>query len=629
YHHLQEVGSTEEFTRINALRTQVTELNTGTARYLAAKADRPGVFTCLREDGDRKALVVINLTGEAIQTDVFLPEDALPSGAKLVAYEAWGGRYVNPGGKAGSPRATLRQVKLNLPAYGLALVLLRPVGATLPVADELAALTGPISRLVTASVSEGTLQAGDLTLQVANTRGGLPSSLTVGGANLLYSADLAEGRAKLLGPGKGLSIKSLGQATVTSSNTPAPTVTAEGSVVRGTFGGKDLRLPYKLTYQAISPDDVLATIAFQAPQTLNRTAGTLALELGFQNVDRWSVNTVEGEIQDSVARFHPVPGDYVGGWLQHPTGDRLWENATLPLDPKHPVVGVRSADNKRWLSLSAFQASPELPLDNVYLRETRGADRKALGPTLVIAWMDNKGPRDLVAGHWYELSFHLSDAYPGPLRPTTAGAVALRADGGNYVLQNSHYRLTVGKSGGGVIRSFVSKPTGWRAITGSDTYTDNGFYEKANNEGGQYGSAADWPDLDPEVAFRREGEKTSLQLTGKLHGSNWNWAFAASPAIEYRKTFTCDGSDTVHCEVALRPFARTQMKGFLAHRIMLPAMSQWLATGQDKVFSGQPGGPKTRTWQSKTSSLRDQDAALAFTGLGGESLLLSRLNMTP
>ncbi|MEI6503511.1 MAG: hypothetical protein WCP21_21065, partial [Armatimonadota bacterium] len=133
----------------------------------------------------------------------------------------------------------------------------------------------------------------------------------------------------------------------------------------------------------------------------------------------------------------------------------------------------------------------------------------------------------------------------------------------------------------------------------------------------------------PEVAFWREGEKTSLQLTGKLHGSNWNWAFAASPAIEYRKTFTCDGTDTVHCEVALRPFARSQMKGFLAHRIMLPAMSQWLATGQDKVFSGQPGGPNTRTWQSKTSSFRDQDAALAFTGLGGESLLLSHLDMTP
>lgn len=629
YHHLQEVGSSDLFTRVNALRTQVQELNTGTARYLAAKADKPGVFTCLREDGDRKALVLINLTGETVPTTVSLPADALPRGEKLVAYEALAGQYLNSGGAKGTARATLRQLKASLAPYQPALVLLRPVGAKLPLLPATPApraLT-PASPAVRTDAAGASLTVGGLGLDVAAARGGLPTALTLGGTNLLVSAELAEGQSKPLGPGRGLSLAEAGQATVTSATTPTPQVTVRGNVLRGKLGGTELRLPYQLTYTAQGADTVQVTVGFQMPQTLTRTTGTLRLELAFQNADRWAVDTLEGRLEDAVTCFHPVPGDYLSGWLRHVTGDRLWENATLPLDPRHPQIGLRCAASGQWLTLSSFTATPGLPLDNLYLRETRGADRKQLGPTLVLAWLDNKGPYDLLAGQWYTLGFSLTAGTRPP--PPASPLPNLRTEGGNYVLENSHYRLIVGKSGGGVIRSFTSRRTGWRAITGSDTYTDNGFYEKASNEGGQYGSAADWPDLDPEVICRREGDKTVLEITGKLHSSNWNWAFTASPNIAYRKTFVCDGSDTVHCEVALRPFARSQMKGFLAHRLLLPAMAAWLATGQDQLCSGIPGGPNTRTWQSRASSFRDHDAALAFTGAGGESLLLSHLNMSP
>ncbi|MEI6503472.1 MAG: alpha-amylase family glycosyl hydrolase, partial [Armatimonadota bacterium] len=226
YHHLQEVGSTEEFTRINTLRTQVAELSTGTARYLAAKADRPGVFTCLREDADRKALVVINLTGESVQTTIALPKDALPKGERLVAYEAWTGQFLNTGGKAGCAREGLRQLKVPLAAYQPALVLLRPVGASLPVREAQTAVRAAVSTApaVTTDETGASLTAGPLGLRVSG--GGLPSAITLGGTNVLASLDLAEGRAKPLGPGKGLSLARSGQATVTTTPQPARTITA-------------------------------------------------------------------------------------------------------------------------------------------------------------------------------------------------------------------------------------------------------------------------------------------------------------------------------------------------------------------------------------------------------------------
>jgi hypothetical protein len=522
-------------------------------------------------------------------------------------------------------------VKVELAAYEPALVLLRPVGAQLPAWEGTAVHEAgdqiAVTPKVSADAKDVSLNAGRLGLHVQDGGGGLPSAIAIDGANLLQSMDLAEGREKPLGPGKGLALMRTGQAKVTATREPAPAIIAEGSVLRGNLGGKELRLPYRVTCKAAGLDDVSVTIGFQMPETVKRTTGALNLELAFQGVDRWAVDTIEGRLEDSVTRFHPVPGDYSGSWLQHPTGDRLWENATLPLDPQSPRIGVRSADSKHWLSLSAFEASPELPIDNIYLRETRGADRKELGPTLVVAWIDGKEPRDLIAGQWYELSFHLSGAYrtPTPEHQT----VSLRAEGGNYVIENQHYRLIVGKSGGGVIRSFTSKTTGWQPITGSDTYTDAGFYEKANNEGGQYGSAADWPDLEPEVSCQRDGDRLTLTVTGKLHGSNWNWAFAASPAIEYRKTFICDASDTVRCEVAIKPFARQQMKGFLAHRMIFSAMSEWSATGAKGPLGGKPGGPSERTWQSRTAPLRDDAPQIGFTGGKGESLLISGIEMSP
>jgi len=641
YHHLQEVGSSEQFEQVNALRTAVDELNVGTARYLAARPDKPGIFTCLREAGDKKALVAINLTAQTVATTISLPADALPKGATLIAYDAWRGAYVNAGGPKGSKRAALAKVTVRLPAYEPALVLLRPTGAPLglppepkPARPMPQAPALPVLVNAAKTPTGAWIAAGGVSLAIDGARGGLPSAVKIGGTNVLHGLDLGEGRAKPFGPGRPFALATAGQAAVTVSDRTqgVPTVTVEGSTLRGNLGGAEVRLPYRLTYRAVGVGDVRVGVAFQAPQTLRRTSGTLTLELAFQDVGRWAIDTVEGRLADRSQRFHPVPGDYRSGWLQHVVGDRLWENATLPLDPRIPYVWVSPTDGAGSLGIGNFQASAALPVDNIYLRETRGADRKELGPTLVVAWMDDRGPRDLDAGTWYELTFDLVLFLPPARLPRpapAAKAVSLRAEGGNYALENKHYRLVVGKSGGGVIRSFGSKATGWQAITGSDTYTDAGFYEKKNGEGGNFSSAADWPDLDPEVRITRAGRTLTLEVAGKLHGSNWNWAFAASPAIEYRKTFVCDESDTVRCEVAVRPFARQQAKAFLAHRLIVPPMAAWCATGEQKLLSGKPGGPNTRTWQSRAAPLRAKDAVLALTGAGDESLVLSHVNLSP
>lgn len=630
YHHLQEVGSSFEFERINALRQKVPELNTGTARYLAAPADTPGVFTCLREDGDNKALVVVNLTGRTADTTISLPADALPKADRIVAYACRSAQpaYMNGYGAEGCPRALLPPIRLGLGPYEAALVLLRPAGRFRP--SELPAephypFSAPRPRVEKTDTGARMVAPG-LCLEVSAKNGGLPTALTTAGDNVLSSMNLREGRVKPFGPGKALNL-SAGEATVTVDQDRGM-IHVEGTAVRGNLGGKEMKLAYRLNYQCMNPAQVQISLGLKLPVALKRTTGTLALEMAFQNTERWAVQTVEGTLEDRVERFHPVPGDYSGSWLQHVTGDRLWESATLPSES--PVISLASSD--KWcLCIANIAAPADLPVDNIYLRETRGEDRKELGPTLVIAWMDNRGPRNLEAGRWYELSFIL---WTGPVAgPYTGGLVPgqVYAEGANYVAENSQYRLVIGKSGGGIIRSFTDRATGWRAIVDSGTYTDAGFYEKASNEGGTYGTTADWADLEPEVRWWREGDRLILELEGLMHGSNWNWAFAASPPMHYRKRFVFDWGGTVHCEVAVKPsVAKTQMKGFLAHRLLLGGVGEWEATGEKGPLTGKVTGTEGRTWQSRAAPLRANAPAIALSRPDGkESLIVSGITMSP
>jgi glycosidase len=625
YHHLQEVGSSRMFERVNALRRQVDELNTGTARYEAAPADRPGVFTCLRESGARRALVAVNLTARDVTTTISLPADALPLAARAVAYDAWSERYLNPGGADGCAPTRLLRLPVRLAPYGPALILLRSAGRldlpALPAGNDRVLPVAETACSVRPTHSGARVNAGPIELDISAAHAGLPSAIRLNGVDLLASIDVAEGRAKPFGPGQAARMSASAPARVECSDGAC---IATGVMERGRSGAA--RVPYRLTYRPRKPGVVEVTLSITAPYDLHRVLGSLALEMALRNVDAWGVQTIEGALEDRVERFHPVAGDYVGGWLQHATGDRLWESSTLPLDPSQGWAWARSSAAGGRIGIARPRASAALPIDNIFLRETRGAERKEPGPTLVVAWMDEKEGRDLRAGRTYSMGFDLVCAPPAPRRQS---GPAIRAEGGNWVVENDRYRCVVGKSGGGVIRSFESKRTGWRAIVGSDTYTDSGFYSNAGGDGDSYGSAADWPDLEPDVRMLQAEGRLTLELTGRMRRSNWSWAFAASPPIEYRKTFRFDASDSVRCEVAVRPFAKADVRGFLAHRLLLPAMSSWTVSGRDGPVRGSPSPAGGRTWQSRSQPLRDRDAAITIAGEGGESLELSGIEMTP
>jgi hypothetical protein len=123
-----ELGN-EEFTRrIMQLRNTLPEITLGTCDYLAVRPDDDMVFAPLRSLGALHTIPVMNFRKGAAHVGLSLPVEAMElSSERYSVYDALNDRLLLGPGGDGWSKADLATIEIELPAFGVAVLVLRPI----------------------------------------------------------------------------------------------------------------------------------------------------------------------------------------------------------------------------------------------------------------------------------------------------------------------------------------------------------------------------------------------------------------------------------------------------------------------------------------------------------------------
>lgn len=113
-----EDGHSAIFARIMKLREELPELSVGSAVYPGCKVT-PGVFACLRSDGERLSIPLINFNPVAVKTELSVPLENLPAKLRdsISATELWNGNTIPL-----VRRNDALFAEVELPAYGFTIL---------------------------------------------------------------------------------------------------------------------------------------------------------------------------------------------------------------------------------------------------------------------------------------------------------------------------------------------------------------------------------------------------------------------------------------------------------------------------------------------------------------------------
>jgi glycosidase len=121
-----EEGNEEFVRRLLALRRTLPELHHGACDYRALQPDTPMVFAPLRSLGNRHTIPVMSFDSTPTRTRLRLPASlSAPDAGEYTVYDALNDRLLIGAGEWGA--ATSAGLEVELPAYGVAVLVLRPV----------------------------------------------------------------------------------------------------------------------------------------------------------------------------------------------------------------------------------------------------------------------------------------------------------------------------------------------------------------------------------------------------------------------------------------------------------------------------------------------------------------------
>ena len=610
-YHEMENGHEAEFRRIFDIRKTLPELRRGDVDYLSVEAP-PGVFACLRSDGERASILVMNFGHDASDGEIRVPLACLPIGLRS-AVDVYDADTTSPvpsdvKGDVTNGNAVLRIQYCNvyenpvvsiLPPYSYTALIVRPHKSPPPQIGYGYPCDGPRNPT---SRHEAPARAVDHELvELRSDWQRIPNRLLID-----RKTGLAESLER---DGKRL----LGQADIylpeRYRGTAAPAVyrhTGKALVFERSFG----RAQLELGYQAIGGE-----IRLQSRWSGNDIPRRASLSLPMIDAEAWIAVTPDGYLWGSYpVRDHVFGGTY-GNIYWRPQGTNvLWDSLVHPIGPNTWLVACtpESAKASGGIGLGGFLrgAVPE----RVQLLAHLG-DRHGL--TALVAWRDTSAPVARPTAS-FDLSMALGDARAvgnagGELEDLDEWH--LHPSPGGWVYENDYYSLRLSRSG--LITQLYAilprpepnvdeNPLRRLIVDNTDLYTDHGFGSGktvygASNE--VEAASRMWKDEEGHLRFRFEGRLRGFYRFDLL-----------KPPLEYFFDYTLDEhSPSFRMSWGIRPHAPPVGKSaFLGLLMPVPEIrnASYYLGGKLVGGTGSSGrvgqGRADSRWGSQTATNADQ-----------------------
>ena len=675
-YHEMENGHEQEFRHIFAIRQAIPELRRGDVDYLSVEAP-PGVFACLRSDGERASIVLVNFGQDKAAGEIRVPLACLPKGLRSVVdvFDADGGDSPlasETTGNMANGNGTLRVVldpagldphALYLPplpskCYKVCLVRVHPsppprIPIVFPLNGQTVERAKGQGIAVRATRDEVIELRGDFRQRpyrlLIGEKTGLPESLEYGGRTVLGPADVY------------LPEKYRRAATAAVFHREGEAIVFERS-----FGGAKLELRYQ---------DVGGAIRLHSQWTGTDLPENASLAIPMVDAPQWWADTPEGFCTSSYRVRHAASEGFSGHIYWRPQGTNvLWDSLVHPLGYLGLSSDVGTTPSDDGVSLGGFLRGV-VPA-RVQLLDHLG-DRSEL--TALIAWRDLAAPAAPQTPA-FDLSMILGyGPIHGPGESNDPGDWHIRPAPGGWIFENDYYALRLSRSGlitqlyakepagkkpgegdrdtmvsGGMPspltpdpspakgRGEMSTPSRFAAkrsgegkrliVDNADLYTDHGFTlekirDAASNEV-EAGSRM-WKDEQGHLRFRFEGRLRGFYRFDLL-----------KPPLEYFFDYTLDDkSPSFRMSWGIRPHAAPVGKSaFLGLLVPLPDVGRATyrlggkvvnaSGGVSPVRDGDTGKvpvPPGRGWQFRSLGPGIVPDRIDLAGEGGPLLQVSEL----
>ncbi|HID07718.1 MAG TPA: hypothetical protein EYP10_11305 [Armatimonadetes bacterium] len=598
------------------IRVQAPEFASGRAIYEAVRSNDDAVMTFARTHDGNASIVAINFSWQTRKVHITAPLAQLgiaPNAhyrvctivlASLETATVRGVRGTN-----------LKSLNIDVPPYATVIVMLRRDDAEFPAyvrelidRTQRMGLTKPLPTQRTGIQRQGGalhIRTRNFTAVVA--RGVLRELQLANGIRLPVGMDIIEGERKLWW-GERFRLTAVRDVKV---HIDERLVKFDGMFMKP--DGKDgKRMRWEVTYAPTHDSRTLEVHFTLIPQDeIPPVRAQLYWELRFGEVDEWQVETVEGTLRDESHVTHPK-GDMMRGWRYWHRSGLLWEHTVTPLNPTRPIISVRKGDI--WMHV----ALPPLleGIDNAFLRE-RTSDGE-VGLMLCIALLDDKRAVRLSPQIQLKAMVRIAVGKMPIEEMRGIKPAILRGDGWqlhtesvNYIFENEHFQLCIGKWCGGGINWLVPKGKDASLISASYAYSDVGIYGHVRNSLGREvrtrGSSE--RDFEPDVFIRRTADGVEIKFVSYFRLSYKGWANIARPFVRYTVIYRLTNAPHFDVDVTVIPMLRQGKRPyFLAHVVHLPNIAKWRIVTRDGEREGAIDiGMRIvgRIWQSRITPLKE------------------------
>jgi len=626
-YHEMENGHEAEFRRIFDIRKALPELRRGDVDYLSVEAP-PGVFACLRSDGEGASIVLINFGHDAAVGEIRVPLACLPyhlrSAPRVFVPSGPGFRSEITGNLASGNRV------LSIPlggginqAYVLPLSFtvcaVRSGQSTLNIPFHLWPRDEPRDEAANRGEPPIRVRDNEDVVELRDAGPGMPCRLSIGRKTGLPES-LEGGGQRLLGPADVfLPEKYRRMATEAVFRREGKELVFERS-----FGSARLEMRYK---------DVAGAIRIHSRWVGTDIPENASLTLPVVGAWRWEAYATDGGLMSFYRVRHPAFEGAAGSIYWRPQGTNvLWDSLFHPLLPIPITESTVLAATTVGGGVFSAVLSPEMIPARVQLVDRNGDCREL---TAIVAWRDRSAPATPHSPS-FELTLYTLDngdcTNDMPLDDMEIG----RSPGG-WTLGNDYYSLRLSRSG--LITQLYAKkggqndaiPSGPRStltpgpspdqtsvgtrgrgeklrliVDNTDLYTDHGFGSGktvygASNE--VEAASRMWKDDEGHLRFRFEG---------RLRGS---YRFdLLKPPLEYFFDYTLDEhSPSFRMSWGIRPHAPPVGKSaFLGLLMPVPEIrnASYYLGGKLVGGTGSSGrvgqGRADSRWGSQTATNADQ-----------------------
>ena len=436
-----DIGHGSFISRLLSVRNERIELRRGNADYLAVKTGNPAVWCVLRSHDKQHSIVLVNFSNRRVNTSVSVPMEKLPLDGKDTY--AWINAFNHDISASGKPGG-LSTIPVSIDAFETIVLSCRPLGHTGTRKQTQVNEQPPQSPPAIIETPDKISVGNSVYKAVINRQTGMLEQFSSpDGGNVSTSSDLI-----------------LARPTKTDATPSHVSVSRENDRVTVSctvpLGGGKLEMNWIFNRDGIR---------LNAGMTEASGGEFAAIAFPINGADRWTVNTIEGVLDDSFGVAAPdnhkfiVPGG-VSDYRDSLSCQALWNAGNIIPDPGAPFIRCLKSSGKglEW-EISDPLSGP--PAEVALLKNYASTQYPAL-----LFYFHSPDP--LGSGNKLAFSINLrpaerKDSAEQFSKPISVAGMTISSESHSYVLENDHYRVKLHRLGGG-IRELTRKSDGTTII---------------------------------------------------------------------------------------------------------------------------------------------------------------------